>query len=161
MLPHVNYLNIGKVCRTMLAYALKVYIRSNVDVHSNMKYEIWKYFTKCVELVPNLMHFEKKYKVLWFGPKLNALLIFFKIRCHNARKCMQLCMPLQSGSHTLGFWWAGSVTLTPAAGRLTVEQGGVKNVKFLMEGGRHLTRINSKGHQCDSCDLLKNLHHIM
>ena len=109
---------------------------------------LWKFFSKCVELVPNLTHFEKKYRVLWFSPNLNALLIFFKVRnffkihCHNAR--MQLCMPLQSGSHTLGFWWTGSVTLTPAAERLTVEQGSVKNVKLLTEDGRHTTRINSK-----------------
>ena len=109
---------------------------------------LWNFFFKVRWVGPNLTHFEKKYKVLWFAPKLNALLIFFKMhnffkmRFHNAR--MQLCMRLQSGSHTLGLWWAGSVTLTPAAECLTVEQGGVKNVKLLTKDGRHTTRINSK-----------------
>ena len=44
-------------CVIFFQSALKVYIKSNVDVHSFNT--LCKSFSKCGKLVPNLTHFEK------------------------------------------------------------------------------------------------------
>ena len=52
--------------------ALKVYIKSNVDVHF---YAVWKKCSKCVHLVPNLTHFHKKFESAYFFSKCVTTLL--------------------------------------------------------------------------------------